>query len=362
MTYRYTKECKTNTGVVWRFEPPKDALDAGVVTRQSFRDGRTARFEIPKLIERVEAFRRGEIVAGNIGPTSTLLQVSKHYMTTVHYKSLSYNSKKSYDSNLNSINNTYIFNKQFGSIKIKDLTAVHCAEVYDKWCEEISINSANAFSRVLSVVLNYCKSLDLIIKNPMSNVRKRNHNPRSVVWRNEDVVKFLDTAFTQFRWRNIGLIALMCYEWGQRPTDIRLMKFDQIDWDNRIVTITQTKRGATVQLPIPDNLYDMLLEQRQDWGFQEYVVPYHRPADRAFRPLDITQVSHLANEVKREAGIPDDLRIGDLRKSAIVEMIDAGVDHLAIMSVTGHQNISSLNPYQKHTYAAAKSALERRKQ
>ena len=71
MTYRYTKECKTNTGVVWRFEPPKDALDAGVVTRQSFRDGRTARFEIPKLIERVEAFRRGEIVAGNIGPTST---------------------------------------------------------------------------------------------------------------------------------------------------------------------------------------------------------------------------------------------------------------------------------------------------
>ena len=106
----------------------------------------------------------------------------------------------------------------------------------------------------------------------------------------------------------------------------------------------------------------MLIQQKKDWGFQDYVVPYERPADRAYRPLERSQISYLANEVKEVAELPPELKIGGLRKSGIVEMIDAGVDHLQIMSVTGHQNISSLGPYQKHTLAAAKSALKKRGQ
>jgi len=34
---------------------------------------------------------------------------------------------------------------------------------------------------------------------------------------------------------------------------------------------------------------------------------------------------------------------------------------LAIMSVTGHQNVQSLNPYNKHNYDTAKSALDMRR-
>jgi len=41
-------------------------------------------------------------------------------------------------------------------------------------------------------------------------------------------------------------------------------------------------------------------------------------------------------------------------------MIDSDVDHLAIMSVTGHKNVASLNPYVRHNLKAAKSALGRR--
>ncbi len=52
--------------------------------------------------------------------------------------------------------------------------------------------------------------------------------------------------------------------------------------------------------------------------------------------------------------------MGDLRKTAIVQMIEGEVDHLAIQSVTGHKNVSSLNPYNKFSLRTAKSALERR--
>ena len=173
-------------------------------------------------------------------------------------------------------------------------------------------------------------------------------------------MSFLDTAFTKFEWRNIGLIVLMCYEWGQRPIDIRNLVWDSVDLDERVVKIKQTKRGAEVELPIPDNLFAMLTEQKGDWDFQSYVVPHHRPQDNAYRPLTVFQMSGLLAEVKAIAGLPDELRVGDLRKTAIVQMIESEVDHLAIQSVTGHKNVSSLNPYNKFSLKTAKSALERR--
>ena len=173
-------------------------------------------------------------------------------------------------------------------------------------------------------------------------------------------MKFLDAAFSKFEWRNIGLIVLMCYEWGQRPVDIRNLKWDDVDLEQEKVTITQTKRGATVELPIPDNLMDMLTEQKEDWDFQPYVVPHLRPQDSAYRPLTVSQMTALLGEVKASVGLPEELRVGDLRKTAIVQMIESGVDHLAIQSVSGHKNVSSLNPYNKFSIKTAKSALERR--
>ena len=90
-------------------------------------------------------------------------------------------------------------------------------------------------------------------------------------------------------------------------------------------------------------------------------MPQQRPADGAYRPMERERVSSLANEVKAAAGLPEDIWIGDLRKTGIVEMIEAGVDSLQIMSVTGHQNVQSLNPYHKHTLRAATNALDMRK-
>jgi integrase len=173
-------------------------------------------------------------------------------------------------------------------------------------------------------------------------------------------MQFLDTSFTKFEWRNIGLIVLMCYEWGQRPVDIRNLKWDSVDLDKRVVTITQSKRGAVVELPIPDNIFTMLSEQKDDWDFQEYVVPHHRASDRAYRPLTVNTMTALLAEVKATAGLPEELRVGDLRKTAIVQMIESGVDHLAIQSVSGHKSVSSLNPYNKFSLKTAKSALDRR--
>ena len=255
------------------------------------------------------------------------------YLHTRQFNSLSSSSQKNYECCLLAFCRMSVMGRKLGNVNLDKLSIAMCSEIYDTWELETSTSNANHNARVFSVLINYLITMEITMFNPMARVKKRHSEPRSVVWTHDQVLSFLDTAFTKFEWRNIGLIVLMCYEWGQRPIDIRNLTWDDVDLENKVVEIKQTKRGAEVELPIPDNLVGMLTEQKGDWDFQEYVVPHHRASDGAYRPLTVHQMSALLAEVKALAGLPDDLRVGDLRKTAIVQMIESGVDHLAIQSV-----------------------------
>ena len=63
----------------------------------------------------------------------------------------------------------------------------------------------------------------------------------------------------------------------------------------------------------------------------------------------------------REAGLSEELRLMDLRRTGTTQMVEAGVPMGQIMSVTGHSNPQSVKPYMKNTYASANSALTARK-
>jgi len=62
----------------------------------------------------------------------------------------------------------------------------------------------------------------------------------------------------------------------------------------------------------------------------------------------------------REAGLPEKLRLMDLRRTGVTEMMEAGVPLPQIMSVTGHNHVSSVKPYMKNTYLSANNALTAR--
>ena len=62
----------------------------------------------------------------------------------------------------------------------------------------------------------------------------------------------------------------------------------------------------------------------------------------------------------REAELPDDLRLMDLRRTGVTQMMEAGVPLPQIMSVTGHTHVASVKPYMKNTFASANNALTAR--
>ena len=273
MKYTHKIKRKIDGGTSWMFVPPEDVARAGVLSTRTFRDGRTARHEIPKLIALVDSFRRGEIVLGRCGPSSTLSQVLDYYLNTKHFNSLSYNTQKNYEYNLKSICAGTVFNKSVGNIPLNRLNTNICTEMYDQWEATVSTDHANQLARIFSVLINYCISMELMMYNPMKNVKKRSHTPRSIIWTNEQVELFLDTAFSKYKWRNVGLLVLFAYEWGQRVGDMRMLLWNAINLDKGRCDFEQSKRGEAVHLPISDGLMHVLRQQHETFGFQVLVAP-----------------------------------------------------------------------------------------
>jgi integrase len=344
----------------WRYSPPQDLVDNGIVVRCTLgTDRRRAFAEAIKLNKKVDDYRAGNIAGTTPKSKSTLKQVVTHYYTTTKFSSLRGTTQIGYENQLNNIMATIVNGKALRDYRMQDIGVRQCALAYEMWCDR-GVTTANDYSRIISIIFNYSMQLEILQRNPMRLVDKVTAQPRQVKWTNEHLKTFLTTAYGDYRYRNIGLIVHMAYEWCQRIGDIRVMTWNALDLDEQKVTIKQSKRGATVHLPITKNLTQMLRDQKEDFGFQPYVVPNVRPNDNAYVPYLDTSISGLINEVKVLAGLPEEIKAWDLRRTGITELVEAGADSFHIMQVSGHKSINSVKPYLVNTYKGANIAMTMR--
>jgi integrase len=294
--------------------------------------------------------------------TNKLRDAVDAYLHSPSFAELTGPTQKQYETRLAVVCDTTVQKgKMLGNIKLRDISVKHVTYAYDTWVNQRGPRAANYNASCLSIVLNLARRHEALLYNPVSLLKRKTDKPRSVKWTTDDVRLFLDTAYSHWWSRSIGLIVHMSYEWGQRIGDMRLLKWDAIDFDQERVDITQSKRGAEVHLPIDDGLLVMLKKQKEDFGFQPYVAPHVKPKSGSYNPYSETDIHHYVNRVKDEAGLDPDLQARDLRRTAITEMVEAGVDLVGIMQVSGHQNPASVKPYLVNTLSGASAALAKRK-
>ena len=283
------------------------------------------------------------------------------YYLSFDFKSLRDETKVQYQYFLGVVLDTKVGDAQnLGSINFADITTKMAKVSYEQWCER-GIHLANHVMSVARVVYNYGIHMEHCTINPFSSIKRRTPIARKVVWSRDDVKAYLDVAYSDFYTRSLGLIVHMAYEWCQRLGDMRVIKWSNLDLVEKKMHIQQSKRRAEVFLPIEDGLCKMLIQQEQDFGFQEYVAPRPRPRRGIHLPYTITKLPVEGRKIMDSAGLSKELRLSDLRRTGTTEMVDAGVSMGNIMSVTGHTNPQSVKPYMKNTFASANLALNTRK-
>ena len=267
-------------------------------------------------------------------------------------------SQKQYRYWLQVLVSTEIDGTQVGDLLYRDIRAPFAQRIYDTISDR-GVTFANRIIAVIRKVYSFAiKYGYLDHNNPWSSVQTIAVPPRKVSWKPEYVKAFLDEAYSKFSTRSLGLIAHMSYEWAQRIGDMRLLQWDSIDFENRVLHLEQSKRRAVVHLPISDELFSMLEEQNGAFDFQPYVAP--NTNTKEFKPYHVEVISRSAKRMIQKLGLPDELRLSDLRRTATTEMIEAGVGLAQIMQVTGHQNPQSVKPYMKNTLTGASNAIKLR--
>ena len=352
---RYVQEQVSSSGdISYRFYPPQILVDEGVVKRESYGcDLKQVRKIVKQHNDNIDKWREKQLSIIRIKPSSKVTDLINYYYQSNDFNMLRDTTKVDYRYFLT------ILHQTMGWRRYDKVTTKIAKQAYEDWVKR-GVSFANHAATCASRVYNYAMQMEHATQNPWANIKRKNPEQRKVTWTHGDVIKFLDVAYSEFEYRNIGLIVQMAYEWCQRLGDMRNLKWESIDLHRQKLSLEQSKRRAEVTLPISDDLTEMLNAQRNDFGFQEYVAPHPRPVDGVYNPYAMERLSKVGRRVMRLAGLSEDLRLMDLRRTGVTQMDQKGVPINQIMSVTGHNHMASVKPYLKHSYDSANNALTMR--
>lgn len=299
--------------------------------------------------------------------TNTKELIAVYYDSLV-FQHLSANTKRDYKYCIEAVWHTMVNNEVWPHLPctMKYFDTPKAQGIYNSLAER-GIPFANHCKAVMSKLFNFGIQNGYVNTNPFSGVVQLNHRPRKEVQSKEDIYKFIHTAYSEFKWRNIGVIIHMAYTWGQRLGDMRTLQFKNYDFDNQVLTLEQSKRRAKVYLPTTDELHKVLLQQEKDFDLRDqalysegYIAPkITHKTGICNVPYDKINFGNKVREIRKVAGLPN-FKAMDMRRTATTEMVDAGVPLPQIMSVTGHANAQSLTPYLKNTLTSATEALSKR--
>jgi len=354
---RYLIAVTRSTPTSYRYNPPADASAAGVVKRTSCgTDYEAAVAYANKNNAILDLWRKENRYLKDLSDKSRLEDLTKSYLNSIGYKALSDKSKTDYVYYMKQWYQDNTVAQTLLKTRLCDIATPMCQRIYDKHAEN-SVSLANHTLAVYRLLFSFAIRNGFTKHNPFTEVSKRQDKPRRVVWEKRHIKKFMDVAFSKYEWRNVGLLVYMAYSWGQRLGDMRLLTWDNYDADTGVMKLEQSKRRARVEIPTGTGLREMLTQQKDDIGWQKYIAPSPvSDGSGGFKPFTLLQLAKQGKIVMKAAGVPEYLKMMDMRRTAVTEMIEAGVPLTNVMSVTGHATTHSLTPYIKNTLKSASVA------
>jgi integrase len=241
--------------------------------------------------------------------------------------------------------------RMFGETKASEVTRQIAYSLYEANVKMRGHDSANKAMGAWSSAFRYGMLRFSEIKlNPFADLDKMSSSPRRQQWTDQQLSVFMKTA-SDLGHPSIARCALLCMELMQRPGDILDLRWGAYQECERVWHIQQSKRGAIVRIPETRRLRIVLdparrkLKKLYSSQDREMLVCGTVTGKRWHRRNFTKAVRHIA----RTAGLPDDLQIRDLRRTAATEGASAGATPAEMMAIGGWTNQASIRPYLVQT-------------
>lgn len=241
-----------------------------------------------------------------------------------------------------------VINNIMGDAAICDVKRSHVRAFYNNLRQIKSKPYADKAVKHLRRLMTFAIDEEIIETNPATGLNIPADKGRDQQWTPEQVTALVDYAIEQNR-PSIALVVSIAYDTAQRLSDILSAKRDQIDDGGMYVT--QNKTGARVWNPLSQRSLSLM-------GNDLYLAI----SEATGKPYNRTSFSRICRKFCNSIGIPKDLRIQDLRRTAATEAGNSGATEAEISAMTGHKPGSKvLSVYVKPGKDAARSAAEKRR-
>jgi len=172
-------------------------------------------------------------------------------------------------------------------------------------------------------------------------------------WKREDVVKLLEAVDRgDPKGKRDYAILLLVIRLGLRVSDIRGLKFHNLNWSRKTISLTMQKTKHLLKLPLLDDIgwaiIDYLKNGRPETKCDAVFVRHRAPYD-SFGENECFQRELHRYMIKAGLKIPLDFHCGlhSLRSTLARNMLEAKAPLPVISEVLGHQSINTTSIYLK---------------
>ncbi|HEC64360.1 MAG TPA: site-specific integrase [bacterium] len=185
----------------------------------------------------------------------------------------------------------------------------------------------------------------MVQKNPGKKVKLlRERNTRLRYLDEKEITKLHDACA-----EHLKPIVTVALNTGMRKEEILSLKWKDVDFRSRIISILDTKNGESREIPINDSIYRTLLVAKKlpdsPWVFCKSNGKRYGNVRKAFEGA------------RKRAGIVD-FRFHDLRHTFASHLVMAGVDLRTVQELLGHKSFEMTLRYAHLSPEHKKAALD----
>ncbi|HMF27139.1 MAG TPA: tyrosine-type recombinase/integrase [Candidatus Cybelea sp.] len=246
--------------------------------------------------------------------------VIDQYQTHREFKSKAHGTQVAYAVSLKTMRSSPIARAPMRGLTRQHVNA-HCEEIAKRLGPSRGDHQAMLLSILWSFADNHLPQCKLDVRNPTSK-RKRAYEPTPRdAWSKAVCKRFLDGCSSE-----LALAYALLFYTGQRRGDVCKMKWT--DYDGKFIEVVQEKTGACVPVAVDCEL-KAILDKTERRG--ETIL-----TTKTGKPFLATALTKAIKTRLRTIGEPN-LVLHGLRKSAGVDLAEAGASVQQVMSVLGHK-------------------------
>ncbi len=229
--------------------------------------------------------------------------------------------------------------------------------------------TVNRYLASLSSLFNYALDSGLIDRHPIKGgqVRKLTENTgrrRILTIEEEDA---LIAEAERSTWPPMALFLRLALTTGARKSELRNLRWSDIDLNRRVAVLPKTKNGEQRTIPLVMSVRDALTQAKKVRPLNSDLVFFDPKKPERPKPIDSVW-KHVRSRAGLEADREDSLDrvvLHSTRHTAATKLVAGGANVIQAASITGHKTVSMLKRYSHlktdDVVALADRLLEKRK-